>query len=62
MDYADRAKRFRNLAEECRQLAGLAHSDSAKQTYLNVARSYDIMGDDMEDLLATRGPNHRQAS
>jgi hypothetical protein len=62
MDYAERAKGFRNQAEECRQLAGRAHSDSARQTYLNVAKSYELMADDLESLAHRRLTSDRRAS
>jgi hypothetical protein len=41
-DYSESAQRFRHQAEECRQLADLAHSDSVRQTLVNVAGSYDL--------------------
>jgi hypothetical protein len=61
MDYAERAKHFRHQADECRQLADRAHSDSARQTYLNVAKSYDLMADDLQSLAARRLTSDRRA-
>jgi hypothetical protein len=61
MDYAERAIRFRCHGEECRQLADRAHSDSARQTYLNVAKSYDLMALDLESLVNRRLTSDRRA-
>jgi hypothetical protein len=61
VDYTERAKRFRDNAEECRQLADRAHSDSARQTYLNVAKSYDLMAEDLESLTNSRLTSDKRA-
>jgi hypothetical protein len=50
MDYSERAQRFRNQAEECRKLADRAHLDSSRQTYVNAARSFDLMATEMDAL------------
>ena len=61
MDYLERAKRFRDQAEECRQLAELAVSDSVRRTYASVARSYDLMADDLDALANHQLTSHREA-
>jgi hypothetical protein len=50
LDYAERAKRFRDQAKECRELADQAYLDSSRQTYVNVARSFDLMAAEMDAL------------
>ena len=51
-DYLARAKKYREKAEECRQLASYAQNDSARDSYLMVAGNYEKAANDVE-LLAS---------
>lgn len=45
---AQRVRRYRNKAEECRAIAEVATTEEAKLTYARLARSYDAMADNLE--------------
>jgi len=46
---AERALRYRNLAEDIRTRANAATSDQTRQMFLTVAQNYDSMAKAIED-------------
>jgi hypothetical protein len=51
-DFLQRAKTYRDKAEECRQLASRAQNEAARDSYLMVAANYEKAANDVE-LLAS---------
>ena len=49
-DYAEQAKRLRNRAEECGTLAKLMTDKVNRQTYLQLAQSYEALALKEEQL------------
>jgi hypothetical protein len=59
-DYAARVKKYRDRAEECRQLSDCAPSESERDHYLSLAANYDLMSADMELLSSLNKPRDRE--
>jgi hypothetical protein len=59
-DFLQRAKTYRDKAEECRQLASRAQNKAARDSYLMVAANYDKAANDVELLASLRRPNDRE--
>jgi hypothetical protein len=59
-DYAIRARKYRDRAEECRQLADYASSEGARDNYLSMASNYDRMAEDVTVLGSLAKPSDRE--
>ncbi|MGV7215030.1 hypothetical protein [Bradyrhizobium sp. UFLA05-112] len=51
MDHAEEAKKLRNRAEECRALAEIMKGHEARNSYLDLAQSYDALAEREESMI-----------
>jgi hypothetical protein len=60
-DPVERARRFRNRAEECLRVADLAWSDESRDRYRAMARVYNALADAELSPLANHPPQDDKA-
>jgi hypothetical protein len=59
-EFLQRAKKYREKAEECRQFASHAQNETARDSYLMVADNYEKAANDVELLASLKLPRDRE--